>query len=51
MKEFLERLLQSLNEIEVKGKANIDILLGCMMAIERAIAQTEETKEGQESNG
>ena len=50
MKEFLERLLQSLNEIEVKGKTNIDILLGCMMAVEQAIKQMEE-KEGQEPNG
>lgn len=50
MKEFLERLLQSLNEIEVKGKANIDILLGCMMAVEQAIKKMDE-KEGQETNG
>ena len=51
MKEFLERLLQSLNEIEVKGKANIDILLGCMMAIEKAIAQLNETETKEETNG
>lgn len=39
MKDFLNQLLQSLNLIEVKGKTNMDILLGCIMAIEQAIEQ------------
>ena len=51
MKEFLEQLKASLNKIEVRGKDNLDILLGCMMAIERAIEQldspaVEEDKDG-----
>ena len=33
------QLLESLNRIEVKGKDNLDILLGCMMAIEGKIAE------------
>jgi len=41
MKEFLYTLLRSLNAIEVKGKNNIDILLGCMSAVEHEIAKIE----------
>ena len=51
MKEFLETLLASLGEVEVKGRANLDILLGCMMAIEKAIAQLNETETKEETNG
>lgn len=42
MKEFLIMLLRSLNNIEVKGKDNMDVLLGCMMAIENKIAEINE---------
>lgn len=35
MEEFLKTLLSSLNSIEVKGKDNIDILLGCILAVEK----------------
>lgn len=38
MKEFLENLYASLDSLTVKGRDNLDILLGCMMAIERQIA-------------
>lgn len=44
MKNFLITLLNSLETIEVKGKSNLDTLLGCMMAIEREIARLEETE-------
>ena len=44
MDEFLHTLLNSLNCIEVKGKSNLDTLLGCIMAIEREIARLEETE-------
>ena len=47
MKEFLEKLLKSLNELEVKGRDNIDILLGCMMAVENAIEQIIPEEEGE----
>jgi len=45
MREFLNTLLASLNTIEVKGKNNIDVLLGCMMAIEQQIAALDEPTE------
>ena len=52
MKEFLEQLLTSLGKIEVKGWDNLDILLGCIMAVKRAIdqldapADEEDTEDG-----
>lgn len=51
MKEFLEALLKSLNQVEVKGRQNLDVLLGCMMAIENAIAQFETPKEEADNGG
>ena len=50
MDTFLKTLLESLNRIEVKGKENIDILLGCMIAIENTIEQLNNppTNEGEE---
>ena len=52
MKDFLTQLLLTLNSIEVKGKENLDYLLGCMISVERAIAQLdEETKKEEENDG
>lgn len=42
----LHVLLDELDEVEVKGRQNVDILLGCMMAIEAIIG-----KDGGEMNG
>lgn len=39
MKDFLYTLLTSLNNIEVKGKSNIDVLLGCIFAVENKIEE------------
>lgn len=36
---FLQGLLDGLNEVEVKGRQNVDTLLGCMMAIEAIIGK------------
>lgn len=47
MDEFLRTLLNSLNCIEVKGKDNLDTLLGCIMAIERKIAELDSNEEGE----
>lgn len=47
MIDFLNNLLKSLNSIEVKGKNNMDVLLGCMVAIERAIKELDEAQEEQ----
>lgn len=38
LKEFLLTLLRSLDSIEVKGRANLDTLLGCILAVEDMIA-------------
>lgn len=42
----LEAMLQELDEVSVKGRQNVDTLLGCMMAIEAIIG-----KDGGEVNG
>lgn len=49
MTEFLTNLLNSLEQIEVKGKNNLDLMLGCMMAIENAICELNKGTE--ENNG
>jgi prefoldin subunit 5 len=43
---FLEEMLQELDEVPVKGRQNVDTLLGCMMAIEAIIGE-----DGGEVNG
>ena len=35
----LRGLLAELDEVEVKGRTNVDTLLGCMMAIEAIVGQ------------
>ena len=42
----LEEMLQELDEVSVKGRQNVDTLLGCMMAIEAIIGE-----DGGEVNG
>ena len=42
----LRGLLAELDEVEVKGRQNVDTLLGCMMTIETIIG-----KDGGEVNG
>ena len=53
MIDFLKTLLSSLNSIEVKGKTNMDVLLGCIMAIEQQIAKitAEASAETEENDG
>lgn len=50
MEDFLNQLLATLNRIEVKGKANMDYLLGAIVAVENAIEQMKPTETG-EDNG
>lgn len=38
MEEFLTTLIATLNTIEVKGKDNMDKLLGCIMVCEHHLA-------------
>ena len=35
----LEEMLSKLDEVEVKGRKNVDTLLGCMLAIEAIIGK------------
>lgn len=35
----LETLLAELDEVEVKGRQNVDTLLGCMMALDAIIGE------------
>lgn len=56
MKNLLQTLLLSLNTLEVKGKNNLDVLLGCIVAIEHAIEMLEPpgeitVEDTEESNG
>lgn len=37
MEEFLTTLISTLNDIEVKGKSNMDSLLGCILACEHEL--------------
>lgn len=35
----LKELLRNLDDVEVKGRKNVDMLLGCMMALEAIIGE------------
>ena len=37
----LQDLLTELDEVEVKGRKNVDTLLGCMMAVEAIIGEKQ----------
>lgn len=51
MEEFLRSLLRSLEQLEVRGRENLDIVLGCMLAIERVLTQIQEKEEGESDGG
>ena len=54
MEEFLNTLIATLGDIEVKGKANLDALLGCILAAEHELAKIKAenaTGEEGEMNG
>lgn len=44
----MKLVLKTLDQIDVRGKENLDLMLGCMMALEKEIA--EEEKRNAESN-
>lgn len=46
IKEKLSLVLRTLDSIEVKGRGNIDMLLGCMLTLEQIIKD-----EGDDANG
>lgn len=45
MKEFLAQLQESLERLEVRGTDNLNILLGCILAIKNARAALEKPPE------
>lgn len=51
MEELIRKVLLTLDKVEVKGRANIDRMLGCMQALEKvadALAHNREAlKEAQ----
>jgi len=51
MKEFFETLLRSLNVIEVRGKDNMEVMLGCISAVENALEQLNNPQTEEETNG
>lgn len=44
---ILKLVLNTLNDIDIKGKKNIDAMLGCMNALEEFIHQAENKKESE----
>ena len=47
LQDMLQQLYNSLDEIEVKGKRNLDLLLGSMMAVEHMMVLAKDMpKEG-----
>ena len=46
MKELLQNVLLTLDCIEVKGKTNLDYMLGVMLAVQKVIDQMESEEEG-----
>lgn len=44
MKSVLEKLIFTLEKIEVNGKNNLDMLLGCILTLEKLIEAIEETE-------
>lgn len=51
MKTILDNLISTLNRIEVKGKENLDMLLGCIMTLEKMKGMVKtRTEEAEEVN-
>lgn len=53
MHEILDALIRSLNQIEVKGERNLDILLGCILELKKlkGMVKTEKTVEREGDKG
>lgn len=48
MNNNLSKVISTLNNIEVHGKNNLDMLLGCIMALEQIDAQMERDAKSKE---
>lgn len=47
---LLALVISTLNEVEVKGKGNLDKLLGCINALESVVQAAEEASAGSSEN-
>ena len=47
---IIKLVLNTLDDIEIKGKKNIDAMLGCMNALENFIHEAENKKESEVVN-
>lgn len=45
MEELIRKVLATLDKVEVKGRDNIDMLLGCMQALEKIAAAMKHNRE------
>ena len=41
MRNLLLTLKNTLNQVEVRGKNNLDMMLGCLLTIDKAIAEMD----------
>ena len=51
MEQFIDNLLLSLNILEVKGENNLNVLLGCILAVKKLKAEITKQKETEENDG
>lgn len=42
----IQSVRQALDRVEVHGSGNLDLLLGCIQALDRLLAETEEVDDG-----
>ena len=49
--DIIKAVVQTLNQIEVKGKHNLDMLLGCINALEKTVIEMEKELVKEVSNG
>lgn len=50
MVRTLKTLISTLNSVEVKGKDNMDMLLGCILTLEHMVQELSKTKSEEKIN-
>lgn len=48
---LLRNIRNTLNQIEVRGRENLDMLLGCILTIDNAVATDDQEKAQEEREG
>lgn len=48
---LIQAIVETLNEVEVKGSANMSKLLGCINALNEILSQPKNDEDGEEVNG